>query len=304
MSGAHRPLGTGRRDYDLPTGKGKSFRATDLTQVGTLAKEGEKGRVLPTIRIGGPDGCPPLLRQRGNASLLLGPARDHLGLLVWILRWLEHVAARRDAHRRLFTCGLEAVRALFQLPPKADVRIGAVLDHVLGRHPERISLELECRLPTREGVARKSINFGDLLVRHGVAARRRAGAVHHQVPTRAAVCAVIGVRKPDVEGQVVGRVRVQLRGRDRIEALGRLPVALRAFGTELARPAADRKGLDEDEASVAGFFPDLELGFLLIIPSPGDQNLWAQSLRPMDIMSQGRSVSLFHASQQWSRMSP
>src|SRR3954466_14870183 len=93
MSGAHRPLGTGRRDYDLPTGKGKSFRATDLTQVGTLAKEGEKGWVLPTIRIGGPDGCPPLLRQRGNASLLLGPARDRLGLLVWVLRWLEHVAA-------------------------------------------------------------------------------------------------------------------------------------------------------------------------------------------------------------------
>jgi transposase len=41
-----------------------------------------------------------------------------------------------------------------------------------------------------------------------------------------------------------------------------------------------------------------------LIPSPGDQNLWAQSLRPMDMMSQGRSVSLFQASQQWSRMSP
>jgi hypothetical protein len=35
-----------------------------------------------------------------------------------------------------------------------------------------------------------------------------------------------------------------------------------------------------------------------VIPSPGDQNLWAQSLRPMDMISQGRSVSLFHASQQ------
>src|SRR5215213_3579959 len=48
-----------------------------------------------------------------------------------------------------------------------------------------------------------------------------------------------------------------------------------------------------------------------LIPSPGDQNLWAQSRSPMDqsrslmdMMSQGRSVSLFHASQQWSRMSP
>lgn len=35
-----------------------------------------------------------------------------------------------------------------------------------------------------------------------------------------------------------------------------------------------------------------------IIPSPGGQNRWAQSLRPMDMMSQGRSVSLFHAAQQ------
>ena len=41
-----------------------------------------------------------------------------------------------------------------------------------------------------------------------------------------------------------------------------------------------------------------------LIPSPGDQNLWAQSLRPMVMIIQGRSVSLFHASQQWSRMSP
>src|SRR5215207_422099 len=35
-----------------------------------------------------------------------------------------------------------------------------------------------------------------------------------------------------------------------------------------------------------------------LIPSPIAQNRWAQSRRPMDMMSQGRSVSLFHASQQ------
>src|SRR5215208_2693553 len=38
--------------------------------------------------------------------------------------------------------------------------------------------------------------------------------------------------------------------------------------------------------------------FWRLIPSPGDQNLWAQSRSPMDMISQGRSVSLFHASQQ------
>src|SRR3954471_24001760 len=40
-----------------------------------------------------------------------------------------------------------------------------------------------------------------------------------------------------------------------------------------------------------------------LIPSLVDQNRCAQSRIPMDMMSQGWSVSLFHASQQWSRMS-
>ena len=55
-----------------------------------------------------------------------------------------------------------------------------------------------------------------------------------------------------------------------------------------------------------GLLDDLKkaLAERALIPSPGDQNLWAQSRSPMDMMSQGRSVSLFHASQQWSRMSP
>src|SRR3954468_9947668 len=59
-------------------------------------------------------------------------------------------------------------------------------------------------------------------------------------------------------------------------------------------PIVSRRELDSLMTAPAG----------QLIPSPGDQNLWAQSLRPMDMMSQGRSVSLFHASQQWSRMSP
>ena len=36
----------------------------------------------------------------------------------------------------------------------------------------------------------------------------------------------------------------------------------------------------------------------LLIPNPGDQNLCAQLRRPMDMMRQGWSVSLFQASQQ------
>ena len=40
-----------------------------------------------------------------------------------------------------------------------------------------------------------------------------------------------------------------------------------------------------------------------IIPTRADQNRYAQSRIPMDMMRQGCSTSLFHASQQWSTMS-
>src|SRR5215213_1932215 len=41
----------------------------------------------------------------------------------------------------------------------------------------------------------------------------------------------------------------------------------------------------------------------LIIPTCADQNPLAQSRRPMDMMVQGRSMSLFQATQQWSTRS-
>src|SRR5215470_9386186 len=40
-----------------------------------------------------------------------------------------------------------------------------------------------------------------------------------------------------------------------------------------------------------------------LVPDLSDQNPWAQSRRPMDMMAHGWSTSLFQASQQWSRMS-
>jgi hypothetical protein len=40
-----------------------------------------------------------------------------------------------------------------------------------------------------------------------------------------------------------------------------------------------------------------------LIPNPYDRDPWAQSRMPMDMIVQGRSTSLFQASQQWSMMS-
>src|SRR5262249_49559100 len=55
-------------------------------------------------------------------------------------------------------------------------------------------------------------------------------------------------------------------GRDRVEAFRRLPIALLDLRPELARPAADRIGLEQLELAVAIFLPDLELRLLLVEP--------------------------------------
>jgi len=54
-----------------------------------------------------------------------------------------------------------------------------------------------------------------------------------------------------------------------------------------------------DPAKYAG----LSEGDAHVIPALVDQNLWAQSRSPMDMILHGWSTSLFHASQQWSTIS-
>ena len=53
------------------------------------------------------------------------------------------------------------------------------------------------------------------------------------------------------------------QARDRIEALGRLPVALLDLWPQIARPIADRIGLEVVVAPVVALLPDLELGLFL-----------------------------------------
>src|SRR5262245_14729888 len=81
----------------------------------------------------------------------------------------------------------------------------------------------------------------------------------------------------DVERQVVGRVGIHLPGRDRIEALGRLAVALLDLGAEFARPAADWIGLQERVAAALVLLPDLEFG-LFLEDARKDRRLLAHSL--------------------------
>jgi hypothetical protein len=87
--------------------------------------------------------------------------------------------------------------------------------------------------------------------------------MHHQIGAGVAPGAIIGIRKAGVEREIVIGIRVHLTGRDRVEALGRLPVAYFLLRTEIARPFADRVALQECVLAVTVLFPDLHLRLFL-----------------------------------------
>jgi hypothetical protein len=86
--------------------------------------------------------------------------------------------------------------------------------------------------------------------------------MHHQLRAGTPQRLVEGVRIAGVEGKIIGRLRIHLRRRNRIEAFRRLAVALADLGSEIARPAADRISFQESETSGAVLLPDLQFGFL------------------------------------------
>ncbi len=153
--------------------------------------------------------------------------------------------------------------AFLQHGPELVVRILLIAGHVLRRHPEREGLDLERSLAALERFAREGVDLLDLLVRHRVAAGRRAGPVHHQVLAGAPMGPVIAVREADVERQVIAGARVHLVGVHRVEPLRSLPVAFGELGSELARPFADVVARSEPETAVVLLLPDLEDGFFL-----------------------------------------
>ncbi len=158
------------------------------------------------------------------------------------------------------------VVALLDHLPEGHVRRVAVLRHVGRRHPERIGLNLERLLAAEEQLARERVNLGDLFVGHGVAAARGAVAVDHEKSTGAAVRAIIGIREAHIDREIVAGIRIHQAGGDGVEALRRLAVAFLDLGSEVARPAADRIGLQQRKAAGLVLFPDLELRLLLEDP--------------------------------------
>ena len=139
----------------------------------------------------------------------------------------------------------------------------AVLGHLLRRHAEGIGVHLEALVAADELLARERVDLLDQRIGHGVAAGRLALAVHHQEFAGAPVRLVVGVRVAEVESQMEAGVRIHLLVADGVEALGRLLVALPLLGAEIARPVADRIGLEVVEAAVVALLPELQLRLFL-----------------------------------------
>ncbi len=118
-------------------------------------------------------------------------------------------------------------------------------------------------LATLEGVAGETVDFKDLRVRHRIAAGGRTGAMDHQVGAVAAVGGIVAVRKAGVDGEVIFRVGIEVRGRQVVETFRRLPVALFHLGAEFAGPGANLVFGNLVEAVVALGLPDFQRAFFL-----------------------------------------
>ena len=115
------------------------------------------------------------------------------------LRGIEHILLLAEIDFRLLPRHLEMIPALLDHFPERHVRIVAMLGHVQRRHLERIGLQLERARAAEEGFAPQRIEFRNLLVGHGVAAARRAVAMHHQLRAGVAERLVVGVGIAGIE---------------------------------------------------------------------------------------------------------
>ncbi|MNT02363.1 hypothetical protein D3C72_1368560 [compost metagenome] len=135
--------------------------------------------------------------------------------------------------------------------------------HVFRRHAEGEGLQLHGFLAALEGVARETVDFKNLCIRHRIAARGRAGAMDHQIGAVAAISGIVTVRKAGIDGEIIFGVRIEMRGRQVVETFRRLPVTLFHLGAEFAGPCANLVAGDLLETVVAPRFPDFQGTFFL-----------------------------------------
>ena len=125
---------------------------------------------------------------------------------------------------------LEIVVAFLERLPESVPLVTLEALELLVRHAERKGVDLDGGLPAVERVAREPVDLLGERVRHGIAAGRLALAVHHDGAAGAIERPVVGVGIAEVEGEIILRIGLHLVAGDRVEALGRLLVALLSLG--------------------------------------------------------------------------
>ena len=172
----------------------------------------------------------------------------------------------------------------------------------------------------RQGLALGGIEQRRLAGRLAVDQPRRARGIERQHPVahrrqsyaadlgRLAARAAVVDRRQRQQPPGLGGVRRPLRQRAQLRRLVILPQPNRSRHGKPphvchGEPYSTRFGKRPRESASAGFGIRLSDWAASLIPNPVDQDRWAHSRRPMDMICQGRSISLFQAWQQWSRMS-
>src|SRR5262249_57679858 len=111
--------------------------------------------------------------------------------------------------------------------------------------------------------ARQRVDLAYLLIGHSKATARRAVAVDHEQAAAAVVRFVEAVGEAGVDRKIVVGIRIHQLGRNCIEALRSLTVALMQLRPKIARPPTDRIDLEELEMTTLVLFPDFNfLSFL------------------------------------------
>src|ERR1700745_2978282 len=107
------------------------------------------------------------------------------------------------------------------------------------------------------------MKLANLLVGHRIATARRAVAVDHEQAAAPVVRFVEAVGEAGVDRKIVVGIGIHQLGRNCIEPLWSLTVALMQLRAKVARPPTDRKDLEEFEMAAGVLLPDFEFRLLL-----------------------------------------
>src|SRR4029453_9209212 len=98
---------------------------------------------------------------------------------------------------------------------------------------------------------------------HGIATARRAVAVDHEQAAVAVVRFVEAVGEAGVDRKIEVGIGIHQLGRNCIEPLWSLTVALMQLRPKIARPPTDRKALENLEMAGSAVLPDFQLRLFL-----------------------------------------